>query len=142
MHAGTMLKMNALNYPDKLGCQDKNRTFTFKEWDARACQLANGLTRMGIGYQDRFAIIAYNRVEWLEIYGCCAKGGQVMVPVMFRLAPPEIEYNVNHSGCKAFIVEEPFVETINSIRPKLTTIPADHYIYMDYGQAQRCSPDP
>jgi acyl-coenzyme A synthetase/AMP-(fatty) acid ligase len=130
-----MLKMNALNYPDKLGCQDKNKAFTFKEWNARTCQLANALTCMGIGYQDRFAIIAYNRVEWLEIYGSCAKGGQVMVPIMFRLAPPEIEYNVNHSGCKAFIVEEPFVKTINSIRHKLTTISADHYIYMGEGKA-------
>jgi fatty-acyl-CoA synthase len=105
MHAGTFLKMNALNYPDRLGCQDKNKSFTFKEWNARTCRLANALTKLGVGFQERFAILAYNRVEWLEIYGCCAKGGQIMVPIMFRLAPPEIEYRVNHSECKAFLVE-------------------------------------
>ncbi|OGP94863.1 MAG: long-chain fatty acid--CoA ligase [Deltaproteobacteria bacterium RBG_16_54_18] len=133
MHVGTILKMNAINYPDKLGCQDKNKSFTFKEWNTRTCRLANALTKRGVGYQDRFAIIAYNRVEWLEIYGCCAKGGQVMVPIMFRLAPPEIEYIVNHAECKGFIVEEPFVEIINGMRAKLPTIPTDNYIYLGEG---------
>ncbi len=135
MHAGTILKMNAINYPDKLGCQDKNKSFTFSEWNTRTCRLANALTKMGVGHQDRFAICSYNRVEWLEIYGSCAKGGQVMVPVMFRLAPPEIEYIVNHSGCKAFIVEAPFVETINTIRDKFPEIPKDCYIYLGEGKA-------
>jgi hypothetical protein len=31
LHAGIMLKMNAINYPDKLGWQDKFKEFTFKQ---------------------------------------------------------------------------------------------------------------
>ncbi|RLB08237.1 MAG: long-chain fatty acid--CoA ligase [Deltaproteobacteria bacterium] len=135
MHVGTVLKMNALNFPDKLGCQDKHKTFTFKEWNERSCRLASSLKDMGVGYQERFAIIAYNRVEWMEIYAACAKGGQIAVPIMFRLAPPEIEYIINHSESKAFIVEEPFVETINSIRDKLPTIPKENFIYLGEGKA-------
>jgi acyl-CoA synthetase (AMP-forming)/AMP-acid ligase II len=53
---------------------------------------------------------------------------------MFRLAPPEIEYIVNHSDSKAFIVEEPFIKTINGIREKLT-IPKGNYIYLGEGKA-------
>jgi acyl-CoA synthetase (AMP-forming)/AMP-acid ligase II len=134
MHAGTVLKMNAINYPDKLGCQDKDKSFTFKEWNQRACRLANALSQMGIGYQDRFAILAYNRVEWMDIYVSCAKGGQVMVPLMFRLAPPDFVYVINHSDSKALIVEEPFIETINGIREKLL-IPKGNYIYLGKGKA-------
>jgi len=63
MHVGTVLKMNALNFPDKLGCQDKHKTFTFKEWNERSCRLASSLKDMGVGYQERFAIIAY-RSGW------------------------------------------------------------------------------
>ena len=92
MHMGTVLKMHAINYPDKLGCQDKHKRFSFKEWNERSCRLANALTSRGIEYQDRFAILAYNRVEWLDIYISCAKGGQIMVPLMFRLTPPDFEY--------------------------------------------------
>jgi len=132
---GVVLKMHALNFPDKLGCQDKYKSWTFKQWNERACRLANALTSLGVGYQDKVAMIAYNRVEWMEFYAACAKGGQVAVPVLFRLAPPEIEYVVNHSESKAFIVEQPFVDAINSIRDKLTNIPEGNFIYLGEGKA-------
>lgn len=126
---GTALKMNALQYPDKLGWQDKSQEYTFQEWNRRACAVANGLKDLGVGHKDPFAVIAHNRGEWMDLYAGCAKGGQVVVPIMFRLAGPEIEYIINHSECKAFVVEKPFVDIINSIRGKLA-IPKEGYIYM------------
>lgn len=135
MHAGTVLKMNALNYPDKLGCQDKYKSFTFREWNERACRLAHALQGMGVGCGERVAILSYNRVEWMDIYAACAKGGQVAVPILFRLAPQDFEYIVNHAGCKAFIVEEPFVESVDSIRHNLATIPAANFICLGEGTA-------
>jgi acyl-CoA synthetase (AMP-forming)/AMP-acid ligase II len=48
---------------------------------------------------------------------------------MFRLAGPEIEYIVNDSECKAFIVEKPFVALIESIREKLP-VAANAYVYL------------
>ena len=132
MHVGTILKMNSINYPEKLGWQDKLKEFTFKEWNERACRLSNGLKELGVGYQEPFAIISYNRGEWMDIYAACAKGGQIAVPVLFRLSGPEIEYIVNHSECKAFIVEEPFVELIDSIKDRLP-ISKDAYIYLGNG---------
>ena len=51
------------------------------------------------------------------------------MPIMFRLAGPEIEYITNDAGCKAFIVEKPFVDTINSIREKLS-VPQGNFIYL------------
>ena len=89
MTIGTVLKMNALNYPDKLGWQDKSKEYTFKQWNERSCRLANALRGVGVGYRDTFAAIAYNRGEWMDIYAGCAKGGQAIVPIMFRLAGPE-----------------------------------------------------
>jgi acyl-CoA synthetase (AMP-forming)/AMP-acid ligase II len=136
MHAGTVLKMNAINYPDKLGWQDKLNEYTFKEWNTRSCQLANGLADRGVGHGDTFAVIAYNRGEWMDIYAGSAKGGQICVPVMFRLAGPEIEYIVNHSECKAFIVEQPFVELIDSIKDKLP-VPKDNFIYLGESPAPK-----
>jgi acyl-CoA synthetase (AMP-forming)/AMP-acid ligase II len=134
MHMGTVLKMNALNYPDKLGWQDKTKEYNFKEWNERSCRLANGLAGMGVGPKDTFAVIAYNRGEWMDMYASCGKGGQIAVPIMFRLAGPEMEFIVNHSECKAFIVEAPFVELIDSIRNRLP-VPENGYIYLGDGPA-------
>jgi fatty-acyl-CoA synthase len=129
IHMGTVLSQHAAHFPDKLGCQDKNRDFTFKEWNDRSCRLGNGLSAMGCGYGDRFAVIAFNRVEWMEMYAGCAKGGQICVPLMFRLAGPEIDFIVNDSNCKAMIVEKPFVGLVDSIKAKLP-ISEDNYIYL------------
>ena len=135
MTVGTVLKMNARNYPERLGCQDKSKSFTFRKWNERSCRLANALTGMGAGYGERVAVLAYNRVEWMEIYAACAKGGQITVPVMFRLTPAEIEYIVNHSGSKAIIVEDRLVEKVDAVREKLPTIPEGNFIYLGGGKA-------
>jgi len=126
---GDVLKMNALNHPGKLGWQDRTKEFTFKQWNRRSCCFANGLSDLGVGYQDTFAVISYNRGEWMDMYAGCAKGGQIIVPVMFRLAAPEIEYIVNHAECKGFVVEAPFVELINQIKDRLP-VSKDAYIYL------------
>lgn len=129
INMGTVLSQHAIQCPDRLGCQDKNRDFTFKQWNERSKRLANALTAMGCKNGDRFAVIAFNRVEWMDMYAACAKGGQVTVPLMFRLAGPEIEYIVNDSECKAFFVEKPFVELIDSLKDKLS-VPAGNYVYI------------
>ncbi len=134
MHVGTALKVNAHNYPERLGCQDKSKSFNFREWNERACRLSDALTKMGVGYGERFAVIAYNRVEWMEIYAACAKGGQIAVPVMFRLAPADYEYILKQSGCKAFIVEAPFIKNVDSIRDSLP-LNQENYIYLGEGEA-------
>jgi fatty-acyl-CoA synthase len=129
IHMGTVLSRQAAQHPDKLGCQDKKKDFTFKQWNDRSSRLGNALTQMGCGHGDRFAIIAFNRVEWMEMYAGCAKGGQIAVPIMFRLAGPEIEYITNDAGCKAFIVEKQFVDLVDSIRDKLP-IAKDNYVFL------------
>lgn len=129
IHMGTVLSRHANHFPDKLGCQDKIKSFTFKEWNERSCRVGNALTDIGCGHGDRFAVIVFNRVEWMEIYAGCAKGGQICVPIMFRLAAPEIHYIVKDSGCKAFIVDKPFVEMVNRIRDQIP-VPATNFVFL------------
>ena len=106
---------------------------TFREWNDRSCRLANALLGLGLRKGDRFAVIAHNRVEWMEIYAAAAKAGLIAVPIMFRLAPLEYQYILQDSGAKAFIVEEPFVEGTESIRGDLPDI-AD-FVYLGPGEA-------
>ena len=132
-NAGEVLATNAVLFPDKMGAKDLSRSMTFKEWNDRSCRLANALLGLGLQKGDRFAIIAYNSVEWMEMYAAAAKSGLVAVPVMFRLAPPEYEYILKDSGAKAFIVEKPFVEGADSIRANLPDM--EHLIYLGEGSA-------
>jgi len=133
LNAGEVLRVNAALVPDKIGAKDLDRSMTFREWNDRSCRLANALRGLGLEKGDRFGIIAYNRVEWMEIYAAAAKAGLVAVPIMFRLAPPEYQYILEDSGAKAFIVEEPFSQGADSIRSSLPGL--EHLIYLGQGNA-------
>src|SRR5690349_3403473 len=111
-HFGDVLRMNARLFPDKLGTRDLDRAMTFAQWNARACKLANALIGLGLTKGDRVAVLAYNRVEWMEIYAATAKAGLVMVPVNFRLLAPEIRYIVENSEAKALIVQDELADRI------------------------------
>jgi fatty-acyl-CoA synthase len=119
MTAKDILRINAFKYPNKIGIKDLNKQWTFKQWDDRACRLANALADLGMKKGDRFAVLAYNCVEWMEFYGAAAKGGFICVPIMFRLAAVEMEYNINHSECKVFIVQDQWVNFANGFKDKI-----------------------
>ncbi len=125
---GDVLATNAHLFPDRIGARDIDRAMTFAQWNARACRLANALLGLGLSKGDRVAVLAYNCVEWMEIYGATAKAGLVMVPVNFRLVGPEIAYIVEDSGAEALIVQDALAGRVEEIRDGLT-VPADRYIH-------------
>ena len=81
LNIGEKLRANAERYPDKLAAKDGVRSLTFKQYNERACRLANGLMVLGLRKGDRLAIVSQNRIEWMELYAACAKSGIVAVPV-------------------------------------------------------------
>lgn len=105
--------------PQKIGARDSARSLTFADWHARATQLANGLRALGLNKGDRVALLAYNRVEWMEMYAGLARAGLVAVPLNFRLMTAEIDYILDHSGAVAMIVQDELIERVEPLRAKL-----------------------
>jgi len=108
--------------PSKIGARDSRRTLTFAQWDERASRLANALLALGLTKGDRVALLAYNCVEWMEMYVALARAGLVAVPVNFRLVAAEIEYIVTHCGARAFIAQDSLVERVEPIRDRLDIV--------------------
>ena len=119
LNLGEIVAAHARLAPDKIGARDSRRAITFAQWNARACRLANALSGLGLAPGDRVAVLAYNRVEWMEIYIALAKAGLVAVPVNFRLVGPEIQYVTEHSAAKALIVQDELVPAVEGLRGKL-----------------------
>jgi fatty-acyl-CoA synthase len=132
MTAKDVLRVNAHKWPNKIGAKDLYKEFTFAQWNERSCRLANALADAGLKKGDRFAALAYNCVEWMDIYAAAAKGGFICVPIMFRLSAPEMEYNINHCEAKAFIVqggkdpadgkEFPWINMVNGMKKNMPTV--------------------
>jgi fatty-acyl-CoA synthase len=132
LNLGEIVAMNACLSPDKVGARDLTRSLTFRAWNDRSCKLANALVGIGLEKGDRIAILAYNCLEWMEIYAAVAKAGLVVVPINFRLLGPEVQYIVENSEAKAIIVQNDLVERLETIRSE-RLIAEDKYIHFGGG---------
>ena len=109
--------------PGKVGTRDSRRSLTFADWDDRATRLANGLLALGLAKGDRVVLLAYNCIEWMEIYVALARAGLVAVPVNFRLLPADISYIALHSEAKAVIAQDDLLGSVEPIRHELPIEP-------------------
>lgn len=105
--------------PGKLAARDSQRSLTFAQWHERTERLAAGLRGLGLEKGDRVALLAYNCLEWMEIYAALARAGLVAVPLNFRLTAPEIAYIAEHSDARAFIVQDALAAVVEPLRQSL-----------------------
>ena len=122
---GQMLAVHARLHGDRLGARDLERAMTFRQWDERSCRLANALLGLGLAKGDRVAVLAFNRVEWAEIYAATAKAGLVVVPINFRLLGPEVRFIVEDAGASVLIVQDELAGVVEAIRADLSFPPAE-----------------
>ena len=113
--------------PDKIGARDSRRALSFRQWHERASRLANALRGLGLEPGDRVAVLAYNCVEWMEIYVGLARAGLIAVPINFRLVGQEIRYITQHCEARAFVVQDELVDRVESIGDGLD-IPPQRFI--------------
>ena len=133
-HVGEMLAIYARLFPNKIGASDLDRKLTFRLWHSRACRLANAFAGIGLGKGDRVCVLAYNCLEWLELYAAAALAGVVVVPINFRLTGPEVRYIVENCEAQALVVQDELLGVVESVRAELP-IPATNFIH--FGAAPR-----
>ena len=126
---GETLSAQARLQPERIGARDLERSMTFQAWNERACSLANALIGLGLAKGDRIAVLAYNRVEWAEIYVAVAKAGLVAVPINFRLTAPEALFICEDCMVSALIVEDALLDVGEELREKLS-LRSDRYIHI------------
>jgi acyl-CoA synthetase (AMP-forming)/AMP-acid ligase II len=100
--------------PARIGAADLEREMSFALWDQRTSRLANALIGLGANPGDRVAVLAYNALEWLEIYAAAARAGVIAVPVNFRLTAPEMRHILEDCGARLMIVQDAFTGVIEA----------------------------
>ncbi|MEO8888528.1 MAG: AMP-binding protein, partial [Jatrophihabitantaceae bacterium] len=92
-------------YPDRVGIVDEPDQpapslgeVTYREMAANARAQAARLDQLGVPVGGRVAVISQNSARLLTSFFGVSGWGRVLVPINFRLAQPEIEYIVGHSG--------------------------------------------
>ena len=91
--------------------------FTYAELNARAERVAAFL-RDGLGLVkgDRVALLAHNRVEYVDLLFAAAKTGLVLVPLGTRLTPHELAFIVRNADVSALLYGGDFAGTVAALR--------------------------
>lgn len=92
-----ILRLHALNTPDKEALIDGKVRLTYAQLDERVNRLATALAGMGIRHGDRVAVMLRNRHEYLEAQWAIMRLGAVAVQIGYRLKAPEIAYILANS---------------------------------------------
>jgi long-chain acyl-CoA synthetase len=113
---------HAKNHPDRVAIHFEGHRTTFGELDRRASQVANGLIGAGVRPQARVAILSKNTPAFFDLWFGAAKADVVLVPVNFRLAPPEVAYVVEDAGAELLFVGADFYPVVEKVMHELKSV--------------------
>jgi fatty-acyl-CoA synthase len=101
--------------------RDKTR-ITYWSLNDRINRLANGLTRLGAKPGDVVAAVEFDSHRYLECFFAVPGMGATLQTVNWRLSPEQIIYTINHAEAKVIIANAFFLQLLQAIRDKLTTV--------------------
>ncbi len=131
MHVRDWMAVRAMISPDKTALIDAETGagLTYQQLNERATRLACFLSEScGVRSGDRISILAMNRAEILEAFFAAAKLTAILVPLNYRLAPPELQYIIEDCEPKVLLFETEFRTVVGRLRREATI---QHYIALD-----------
>ena len=113
---------HARERPDQTALHFDGERLGYGTLDQRASQVAQALMAAGIEKQARVAVLSKNGPAFFELWFGAAKANVVLVPVNFRLAPPELAYVVNDARAELLFVGADYYDIVEKVAPELTTV--------------------
>jgi long-chain acyl-CoA synthetase len=117
-----IIRRHSAARPDRIAIHFEGQRITYRDLDRRANQVANTLVAAGIRPQARIAVLAKNSPAFFELWFGAAKANAVLVPVNFRLAPPEIAFVVNDARAELLFVGADFYAAVEKIERELAHV--------------------
>ena len=107
---------------------------SWSEFDATVDLVAKGLLALGIEVGDRVAMWSPNYAEWTYIQFATAKIGAIQVNINPAYRTNELEYALNHSGCRLLVTRTEYLtsayrDMVEAVSPSVSTL--EKVIYFD-----------
>jgi long-chain acyl-CoA synthetase len=109
---GAALRAHAIERPDAAAMRFAGRTTDWATFDANANRIANALAAAGVGHGARIAYVGKNSDHAVELVLGAARAGVVFVPIIWRLAEPEIAWILNDCDAAMLFVEPAFATCV------------------------------
>lgn len=115
-----LLSYATVHVPDGPAVIAGERTLTFRELDSRARRLVRLFRDWCLEPGTVVALLARNELEYFELHVATQRTGLVLLPLNFRLAPPELGYIVADARPRVMFCAEEFMTTANDLRVERT----------------------
>ncbi len=102
--------------------------YNYAEAEGRAKRLAKALKRLGVGFGDRVATIAWNNHRHFELYFAISGIGAVCHTINPRLFADQLRYIANHAEDKVMFLDLTFVPLAEKMQAEWSTV--GHYVIM------------
>jgi long-chain acyl-CoA synthetase len=126
---GDIPKKSAILFPDNTATVFEGTRLTYRELNERVNRLANALLGLGLGKEDRLAILAENTHKYLEVYFAAGKLGISVTPLNFRLSDQELLHIINDSDSTCFLAGDGYEDRARKLKGGAPAI--KHWIAMD-----------
>ncbi|MBT2534100.1 long-chain fatty acid--CoA ligase [Arthrobacter sp. ISL-48] len=100
---GSWLQRRRPKSGNKAALISGERELSYEELADRSIRLANGLRDRGVAKGGRVAYLGENHPSFLETLFACGLLGAIFVPLNTRLAPPEIQFQLQDCGAVALV---------------------------------------
>jgi len=98
------------------------RRLTYAELRDRIGRLASALAAIGVRPGDTVGVLDWDSNRYLEAFFAIPMMGAVLQTVNVRLSPEQIAYTIDHAGSSTLLVNDEFVDLVQSILPKLSKV--------------------
>jgi long-chain acyl-CoA synthetase len=122
----------AERYADKVAVLDGAYSATYAQHVDRVGRAVSALRDLGVGAGDRFAVMALNSHQFLELYHAAFLGAGVINPLNLRLAAKELAFILGDSGTKVCFTDSFFGSVIEQVRDE---VGLDHVVMLGSGDA-------
>jgi long-chain acyl-CoA synthetase len=104
-----VLRIHASSQPDRVAMRADERVWTYSQMHAESSRVAQAMLAEGVGPQERVAVLDRNVPEYFTFLFGAAMINAVTLAVNWRLAPPEMEYILNHAQTRILLIGEEFL---------------------------------
>jgi fatty-acyl-CoA synthase len=105
---GRWIRDRARTTPQRVAIDHLGREVTYAELDDLSERFAASFIARGLERGDRVATLTGNSAEHVAAFFACAKAGLMLAPLSWRLAAPELAYQLTDAEPALFLVEDEY----------------------------------
>ena len=112
------IRDRARTTPARVAIDFAGRLVTYAELDERSERLAAGFLEAGLRRGDRVATLTGSNPEHVVVFFACAKAGLVLTPLNWRLAQPELAYQLADAEPSVLLYDEEHAESARALHDR------------------------